>query len=568
MHRPIAFDRFYRYDDLSRLVQALAESWPDLVEVEEIGSSWEGRPIRVATVTRRDTGPAAEKPALWVDGNIHATELSTSTMCLYLLDSLVRRYGRDEAVTRCLDTRAFYICPRVNPDGAEQALAERPRLLRSSTRPYPYDEEPIEGLLTEDMDGDGRILAMRVPDPNGAWKVHSGEPRLLVRRDPAETGGQYYRLLPEGRLEGYDGVTIKVQPPKEGLDLNRNFPFEWRQENEQKGAGQFPTSEPEVRAVVDFIVRHPNLTGGVSFHNASGVLLRPYSTKADESLPAEDLWTFQKIGARGTELTGYPNVSVYHDFRYHPKEVITGGWDDWMYDHFGVFAWTVELWSPQRQAGIEEYKFIDWYREHPVGDDLQLLRWSDEQLEGKGYVDWYPYEHPQLGPVELGGWNRLYALTNPPPAFLEKEIEPFPDWLVWHLLISPRLAVREAGAADLGEGLYRLRLVVENTGWLPTYVTKKGQEKKLVRGVVAEIELPAGAALEQGKAREELGQLEGRAYKGAGAMSPADGTTDRLKVEWVVRAPRGGAARLTARHPRAGAVRAEVELNNQTRRGR
>ena len=555
MTTQLTFDRFYRYDDLTRFMQGFATSRPDLVRLEEVGRSWEGRPIWVAAVTRFDTGPAEDKPALWVDGNIHATELSTSTMCLYHLHSLLECYGEDDQVTRCLDTRVFYVCPRVNPDGAEWALADKPRVRRSSTRPYPRDEEAIEGLQIEDVDGDGRILNMRIPDPNGPWKICAAEPRHMVRREPDEVGGQYYRLLPEGRVEGYDGVTIKVAPAKEGLDLNRNFPFEWRQENEQQGAGEFPTSEPEVRAVVDFIVRHPNITGGVSFHNASGVLLRPYSTKDDDSFPAEDLWTFQKIGARGTEMTGYPNVSVYHDFRYHPKEVITGGWDDWMYDHFGVFAWTTELWSPRRQAGIGEHEFIDWYREHPIEDDLKLLKWSDEKLDGQGYVDWYGYDHPQLGKVELGGWNRLYALTNPPPHLLEQEIAPFPDWLVWHLLISPRLEIRESSCVALGGELYRLRLVVENSGWLPTYVTKKALEKKVVRGVVAEIELPEGASLETGVTRVVLDQLEGRAYKGASVMNPADSTTDRLKAEWVVRAPDGGQVEMVARHERAGAAR-------------
>ena len=74
---------------------------------------------------------------------------------------------------------------------------------------------------------------MRIPDPNGPWKVCAQEPRLLVRREPAETDGQYYRLLPEGRLEDYDGVTIRIQPKKERLDLNRNFPDGWRPEREQ-----------------------------------------------------------------------------------------------------------------------------------------------------------------------------------------------------------------------------------------------------------------------------------------------------------------------------------------------
>lgn len=561
----VRFDRFYRYDDLTRILRAYAEEHPDLVRLESIGKSYEGRDIWVAAVTCRSTGEAEEKPALWVDGNIHASELSPSTACLYLLHRLVTGYGEDPEVTRCLEGRAFYICPRVNPDGAEWALADVPKIVRSSTRPYPYDEEPIEGLLEEDIDGDGRMLMMRIEDPNGPWKPHPDEPRLLIRRDPTETGGTYYRVLPEGRLENYDGVMITIPPKKEGLDLNRNFPVEWRQENEQKGAGPFPTSEPEVRALVSFITAHPNIIGGVAFHTYSGVILRPYGTRSDEAFPAEDLWTYQKIGAKGTEITGYPNISVYHDFRYHPREVITGVFDDWLYDHLGVFGWTVEIWSPQRQAGITEYKFIDWYREHPVEDDLKLLKWSDEALDGKGYVDWYPFDHPQLGRVELGGWDRLYAFRNPPPQFLEKEIALFPDWLIWHLLISPRLELFSATVEPLGEDVYRVQVVVHNTGWLPTYVTKKALEKKVVRGVICEIELPEGAALKTGKARVDVGQLEGRAYKPSSPVgwSVGDATDDRAKVEWVVHAPQPGKVKVTARHERAGVVRVELELRGE-----
>jgi murein tripeptide amidase MpaA len=558
----VRFDTYYRYAELTEILKGFAAEHPGLVQLESIGKSYEGRDIWVATVTNGEMGAAQEKPALWVDGNIHASEVSPSSMCLYLIHHLVTGYGSDPEITRCLDTRTFYVCPRLNPDGAELALADRPKIIRSSTRPYPYDEEPLGGLVQEDMDGDGRMLMMRIPDPHGPWKVCPEEPRLLVPRDPAETGGEYYRLLPEGRIEDYDGALIQIQPKKEGLDLNRNFPVAWRQEYEQKGAGPFPTSEPEIHTVVQFIAGHPNITGGVAFHTYSGVLLRAYGDRSDEELPAEDLWTYEKIGAKGTEITGYPAISVYHDFRYHPRQVITGVSNDWLYDQMGVFGWVVELWSPQRQAGIEEYKFIDWNREHPLEEDLKMLKWSDEVLGGKGYVDWYPYEHPQLGAVELGGWDRLYAFRNPPPEFLEKEIAPFADWLVWHLLISPRLELYEARAKGLGEGVYQVRAVVQNSGWLPTYVTKKALEKKLTRGVVCEIELPEGATLETGKPREELGQLEGRAYKPSAPVGfqPFDPTEDRAKVEWTVRAPQGGTVKITARHERAGTVTAEVTL--------
>jgi murein tripeptide amidase MpaA len=557
----ISFDRFYRHSELSRLLHEYADEYPELIQVQSIGKSHEGRDVWLVTATNTVTGPDTEKPALWVDGNLHASELASSTAALYLIQSLVSRYGKDKTVTECLDTRAFYIVPRVNPDGAEWAMAERPKIIRSSTRPYPYDEEPVEGLIgNEDIDGDGRILTMRMLDPNGAWKSHPDDPRLMVRRDPVESGGTYYRLLPEGLLKNFDGTTIQVRGGKEGLDLNRNFPVAWRQEHEQPGAGPYPASEPESRNLVDFIVAHPNLTGVVTFHTFSGVLLRPYDDRPDDAMPAEDLWTFKKIGEQGTAMTGYPNISIYHDFLYHPKQFTTGGFDTWMYDQRGMFSWTVELWSPMRQAGIKDYKYIDWFREHPLEDDLKLMKWNDEKLGGKGCVDWYPFEHPQLGKLELGGWDMHNFWDNPPAEFLENEVKLFPDWILWHAMISPRLVLRDIDVKPLGAGVHRLRMVVENTGWLPSYVTKKAVEKKLCRGVICEIELPEGARLQSGKVREELAQLEGRAYKSAQVDGWEGGTDDRLKVEWVVHAPAGGIVKLTARHDRAGVVRTQVEL--------
>jgi murein tripeptide amidase MpaA len=557
----IAFDRFYRYPELTALLHAFAAEYPDLVVLEAIGKSHEGRDIWVVTVTNTKTGTAADKPAFWVDGNIHATEVAASAASLYFLHTLVTQYGQDPDVTRVLDTRAFYVCPRVNPDGAEWALADKPKWIRSSTRPYPYDEEDIEGLTVEDVDGDGRILQMRIPDPNGLWKAHPDEPRLLIRRDPVETGGTYYRLLPEGTMDSYDGFTLRVKKRPQGLDLNRNFPGSWRQEFEQMGAGPYPTSEPEVRALVDFITSHGNIIGGTAFHTWAGVLLRPFDNQGDDGMPAEDLWVYQAIGKKGTELTGYPAISVYHDFRYHPKAVI-GATFLWAFEHLGILSWVVEIWSPMREAGIEDYKYIDWFRDHPPEDDLKLLRWSDTALGGLAHVPWKAFDHPQLGKVEIGGWNRFHAFSNPPPAYLERELARFPKWLIWHAMISPKLELVHAGAEDTGGGNYKVTLVFQNTGWLPSYVSKRALERKVVRGVIAEISLPQGASLVQGLRRVDAGQLEGKAYKHTGISFWPDlnVTDDRVKVEWIVKGKTGDSVAIVARHQRAGTVRASVKL--------
>ncbi|HVJ55245.1 MAG TPA: M14 family metallopeptidase [Aliidongia sp.] len=555
------FNRYYRYDELTAELNAIVGRHPGLVQIESAGKSYEGRDIWVLTLTNLETGPAAEKPGFWVAGNVHSSELSASTACLYLIDHLLADYGRDADITRLLDSRTLYVCPRINPDGAEWSLETPPRLTRSSTRPYPFPHDRPNGLVEQDVDGDGRLLLMRIPDPNGGWKKHPDEPRLMMRRDPIETGGEYFRVIAEGLIENYDGVQIPVSASKQGLDLNRNYPAGWRQEHEQPGAGPFPTSEPEIRAVVDYVVRHANITGGVDFHTYSGVLLRPYADKADGDMPPEDLWVYQAVGEKGAEITGYPAISIYHDFRYHPKQVITGGFD-WLYTHLGAFMWAVEIWSPQREAGIEDYKYIDWFRDHSVEDDLKMLAWADTALEGEGYIDWYAFEHPQLGKIELGGWNAMHAFRNPPPQFLEREVARFPKWVIWQALISPKLELLQARTEQLGEELWRVEIAVQNTGWLPSYVSKIALERKVVRGLAAEIGLPEGCALAGGTLIVEGGQLEGRSHLKSliGFGRVASATPDRARFEWNLRGPKGAEIEIAVKHDRAGTVRCKVVL--------
>ncbi len=555
------FDHFYRYAELTRLLQDYAAALPGLVQLASIGRSHEGRDIWLVTVTNSVTGPAEDKPALWIDGNIHAAEVTASTACLYFLHQLAT--GADDARLRhLLDTRTVYICPRLNPDGAELALADRPRHIRSGTRPYPYDEPQVEGLTMEDIDGDGRMLFMRVPDPHGPFKKHAEDPRLMVAREPGEFGGSYYRVMPEGLIKNWDGLQITVNKDREGLDFNRNFPGFWRQEFEQAGAGPYPTSEPEVRAMVDFVVRHPNIGAAVSFHTHSGVILRPMCGESDEQMIPEDLWMYKRLSEIGAKLTGYPAVSIYHDFRYHPKEVI-GGAQDWVYEHLGALFWTVEIWSPNKEAGIEGYKWTEWFREHPVEHDLKLLKWSDEQCEGRAHVDWYPFRHPQLGMIELGGWDRMNFWRNPPPQLREREAARFPGWLTQLALTLPRLEILRTEVRSLGADTWRVRFAVANAGYLPSHVSKRAIERKTVRGTIFEIHLPPGVALLSGKEREQGPHLEGHAPKTSlqAFLPHREITADRGVAEWIVHGARGTTIALTASADRAGTVRAQITLD-------
>ncbi|HSQ27183.1 MAG TPA: M14 family metallopeptidase [Anaerolineales bacterium] len=553
-------DRYFTNQEISDVIEVWQEKFPKLLEVRTIGDSFEKRPIWLLVITNKDSGSDTDKPAVWIDANIHATEISGTTVALQVAATLLEDYDQKPEIQALLDSSVYYIVPRFNPDGAELAMADRPRYIRSGVRTYPWPERD-EGLHEQDIDGDGRILQMRLPDPNGDWKISSLDPRMMEKRGPAEHGGEYYRLLPEGLLENYDGYLIKFARPPEGLDFNRNFPYEWRTEGEQRGAGPYPASEIEVKAIVDFIAQHPNINLAITYHTFSRVILRSYSNKADDAMETEDLWVTKKIGKIGTEITGYRCVSTFHDFKYHPKEVTTGAFDDWMYDHLGAYAYTIELWDLPDESGIKERKFIEWFQDHPHEDDLKILQWIDEHGEADSYIPWYKFDHPQLGKVELGGWNEMYTWRNPPPAFIGAEAKRNLPFAIAMGNMLPRLSIHTLDVKPLGNQEFHIQLVVENSGFLPSYTSLQGKKRKAVRPVRAEIEIPDTTKLISGKLRVELGHLEGRGNKlDATALWGASPTDHRARTEWVIHAEPGTEVGLQILSERAGSIRRKLKL--------
>ena len=114
----------------------------------------------------------------------------------------------------------------------------------------------------------------------------------------------------------------------------------------------------------------------------------------------------------------------------------------------------------------------------------------------------------------------------------------------------------------LGPDTYRIEVGVQNTGHLPSYVSKRALQRKQTRGLIGEITLPTGAELVSGSLRTHAGELEGRAYKHSLVSFWTDTTPtgDRARLQWVVRGPAGAEVGVVVRHEKAGAVRATVVL--------
>jgi hypothetical protein len=400
---------------------------------------------------------------------------------------------------------------------------------------------------------------MRVRDPKGEWRVSSQDDRLMVKRRPDELTGEFYRVYTEGILNDYVRGPVRLARPKYGIDQNRNWPANWSAL--QRGGGPFPLSEPETRAVATFVESHRNIGIVQNYHTTGGVILRSPCAVGDSALPRGDADVYKKMGEIGEQLTRYPCASVYDAFPEtddRGRRSTSGGFIEWTYDHLGMFSFATELWDIQSRAGIERPANdpMRTMRELTEEDGLKLLAFNDEQLGGRGFERWRPFEHPQLGAVEIGGWKSKEVRQNAPPEFLADECERNAAFSLRQAAMLPKLAIGAVEVEKIAADAFVIRATIENHGYLPTNGSDQAQRNGLTEPVEVEIE---GAEPVLGKKKQQIGHLQGRsAARGmmfAFGMAKVD--NERL-LEWLVRG--SGSCAIVARSEKGGTVRHEVTL--------
>ena len=543
-----SFDKYYRYAEMVAFLEDCVAAHPTLATLEVIGQSDEGRDIPALTVTNADTGGALSKPALYIDANIHGSEVTACSSCLYIAWRLLDGYAADDAIRDMLDSTTFYLIPMVSPDGVEHCLST-PGVVRSGTRQYPHEEE-MDGLYPDDVDGDGRILQMRIEDPSGGWKVSEHDDRLLIPRQfsdtSADNGGPFYRVYQEGSIRNFDGVEVKGAPSKHGLDFNRNFPSNWRIQSQQGGAGDWPFSEPETRAVGEFVKAHPNIGGMHSFHTGFEAIIRVPCTEGDADIPQEDVARLLDIGNHGKACTGYAMFS-YNELYKNIYEA-AGDFATWAYHHLGLIYYCDELWEMRARGNPDpmDVNRMSKERDHEGLEQMELamLRWADETLEEDGFIRWTPFDHPQLGPVELGGWRPLLR-NNAPFECLEETCRNIHDFTFAHAAALPRVSASVHETQHVSDGVWRVSVAVVNSGYLPTNITRRAVDLGVAKGVSATLALPEGAEIVAGAEKQELGHLAG--YGG------------RRKAEWLVQLGEAGACEVEIQSEKGGSSVVRLE---------
>ena len=557
------FRHYHKLAEVLEFLNAWARDYPNLVELYPVGKTFEGRDIWQLTLTNKTTGKDTDKPAMFLEGNRHSGEVTAAESALYFTWHVLTNYGRDPGITRLLDTSALYVRVKNNPDGSELYL-NTAQSNRSSVRPHDDDRD---GLLDEDspqdLDGDGYLFRMRrkVEDGKGDHIIRPDDPTgRLMKRVGAGKGN--YEVFSEGLDDDGDGKYN--EDGIGGLDLHRNYPENWRPEpgrdltgrgRTQPGAGAYPLSEPETRAVVTFLLEHPNVSVGQTMDTSVPMHLRPPSTsRSEESIFPADLALYRHFDEQGRRLTGYPYAGdVFWDYAYLPREdpedddegekkgrPLFGHSPDFGYFYYGAIWYGDELWS----GG----KVIDYDGDGRI-TELEVLRWNDEALKGRGFKAWARTVHPQLGEVEIGGFNPKFFSQNPPVEFLE-------EWArkqaMFNLLLAgslPRVRVRSAEARPLTAepGVFEVTAVLTNEGFLPTAL-EMARRVKIVGPDRAELSLT----------EKEAEVVGGRPVIDLGWLGSGDEKEARWKVK--VLAPAGAEVEVAVLSTRGGVDRKKLRL--------
>lgn len=453
-----------------------------------------GRRVDIVRIARGDLQPG--RPAVLVVAGLDGPLAWTSGVALEAARELLS--SRDAEVRRLLSQATLYVVPRANPDACEARFATPLLEQRASARGGDDDRDGAEGEdAPGDVDGDGQVLQMRVPDPDGEWLVDPRDPRAMRKADRAKGEVGTHRIMPEGRDSDRD--ELAGEDPLLDVVLNRNFPQGWREHALESGA--WPTSLAESRALCDFVLAHPEIVAVVSYGDLDNCTDRPRSrddwprrsASPSEGIPAADADAMALLVKRsGVKFTGQSRGSD------------GGTFQAWVQAQRGQWSFHANLWSLPLDA---EAPKVEGAPEPPAdlpeaGEDAKRLRWIDREKESARFAPWRAFQHPDLGPVEVGGF-APFALVEPPREARARIAGEQARFLATLLRELPRPRVARFAAKDLGAGLLQVELELRNDALLATR-TQVAQRTGGVRALRVRLQLPSDATRLAGPAEAQV----------------------------------------------------------------
>lgn len=480
----------------------------------ELARTVEDRPVLALTLGESQ---APGRPEVLIVANLEGDRLAATELALRLAEHA-------GATSPLLGAATLHLVPLANPDAAVRAFASD-----EVWRGVAADDDR-DGMRDEDgprdLDGDGRALWMRVPDPGGAMRPDPADPRATdeAERSEGEAGG--WLLRREGA--DADGDRIWGEDSPGGVRLDANFPQRWREHRTE--SGPFALSTPEGRGLADFLLAHPHVALVIVLDDQDNSAEPPKGKDRMERDAAEvlsgdaallQLWSKRLYGEDG-KGAGSSKPRKGADG--------AGSFADWAYFQTGAQTLTSALWSPPLDAKPEGAEELP----KDASEEAKLLRWSDATYGGAAFAPWKSFIHPQRGAVEIGGWLPLVR-ANPPIEELDGIGARWSGFLDSLADDFARLEWDRVEVVALGGGVFEARATLVNRGLLPT-MSAAGSENGRPRPLRITLEL-AGGELLAGRSVQSVERLEG-----------LGGTRE---FRWTYRAA-GAAARVRASSQTAG----------------
>lgn len=568
----VSYQDYHPFAEVERQLQAWGKEHAREVKLITIGKSAGGRPLYVARVAGSGSDPDT-RPAIFVGANIAGHHNAGTEAALDLIRTLLDAQAGSPAA-KLLGSHSFYVAPALNPD-AHDALFVKPRARRGGNG-MKVDHD-IDGLVGEDpaddLNGDGLITSLRIPDPAGGWLADTTDPRVLVEADSMEQRPGSYRLATEGKDDDGDG-----EPNEDGATGVRpdmGFPHAYPYGAPE--AGPWSGYAPETRAVMDFLLSRRNVALAVVYGPANNLLAAPQSLggggdlgtqkfKVPEQaakfmgLDPEQEYTIDEIWAvaqtlpfvRQNNITKEqlqqflgvgpatkvdPADQAYFDkFAESYKERLKaaglsadrpgaqygrGGLTPWLYYQYGAMALELDVWGVPK-AETKSEGGGDGKPSEAGAREREVLAWVEANAP-EAFVAWTPVTLADGTRAEVGGLDPFIEL-NPPASVLEPALAAHTETVLDLAGKLARVEILSLDVTSVGGGVYRVKAVAGNRGFLATH-TKQADR--------AQVHLPVRLTLQTGKGVELV-----TGYPFA-VSNRLEGTTGSLTGEWLVRAQPG-----------------------------
>jgi len=316
-------EQFHDPVELDEELESIHSFVPELVDLEIIGQSYQGRNLTCLRITNELN--VVQKAKTLVVAQHHGREQITVEMALRFILHLLNNYGVDDTITEYVDTQEIYIIPTLNPDALEIVVNEGNHWLRKNLRPF-------------DNDGDGNCSEDDVEDTNGDGWISN----FLVYEKDYPTEVPHINDYDWEYYEGYDNDNDTLFNEDEvGLvDLNRNYPTFWGVGGgdlldpiTQIYCGTAPFSEPETQSFRDFTLNH-RFAMAYSLH--SGINTTYFPTDEDEDWTEPVLYYQMASDYADILPDGFNEYLGYIPSKISEEAGTSGGWGEWMYYERGT----------------------------------------------------------------------------------------------------------------------------------------------------------------------------------------------------------------------------------------